>query len=561
MNRKNEMKLITLSLFASVACLNTFAEPLIFTTEKKICPSNTLEACARAMKYADGYICHLMSDRVKGLVSSIDKTSLEELLKEAKKGGKRLFLSYDMREISDLRLREAVEIIGDSGLKKDDVWFRLCGYGNIGAHVSILEGHPVYRHLGTATGQKAVNEVVKLAPTKLAGVITPYFAESYTPEDRAAISGKGFKIIFQSGYNSQATNASALKDNPDAIVTDNAFEFKTKAANWTCEIPESPYMLYVGAGSPSLDMLSTNCAALEAEAPFDGLLFHMGATMVMHTKPVDKAKLAENVEKYKKIPFKKYRRNFLMTMIDQCDPKWFDDAAWEIFTENFRLAAVAARDAGMAGICFDSECYGRGGVRRAWNSSVQAKDGHTTNDCLRIARERGRQIGRAIFDEYPTMHFFGFYLWSFNVDMMGAFCNGMLEVMPISARMIDGNEWNGYVAKGPYTYKWHAWENMRGFGWLDKALQGKQREVGETAPAFYLDAYADPKSGCILREGKPRDKYLARNLLGAKRFSGGNYIWMYGEAGSFWKSTTKPKRKLWEEKIPGVTKVLFGDNQ
>ena len=319
MNRKNEMKLITLSLFASVVCLNTFAEPLIFSTEKTVCPSNTLEACARAMKYADGYICQLANDQTKGVVCGNDKIALAELLKAARKGGKRLFLSYDMRH--QLRIDEIVKTIRKAGLKKDDVWFRLCGYGNIGAHVSILDGHPVYRHLGTATGQKAADEVVKLAPTKLAGVITPYFAESYTPEDRAVISGKGFKIIFQPGYNSQATNASALKDNPDAIVTDDAFEFKTKAANWNCEIPESPYLLYVGSGSPTLDMLAKNCAALEAEAPFDGLLFHMGATMVMHTKPFDKAKLAANVEKYKKIPFKKYRRNFLMTMIDQCDPK------------------------------------------------------------------------------------------------------------------------------------------------------------------------------------------------------------------------------------------------
>lgn len=139
----------------------------------------------------------------------------------------------------------------------------------------------------------------------------------------------------------------------------------------------------------------------------------------------------------------------------------------------------------MAGLCFDPECYG-GPVRRAWMSAVQAKDGHSSNDCVRIARARGRQVAEAVFGEYPTMRFFSFYWWSFNADMMGAFCNGMVEAMPVSARMIDGNEWNGYVAKGPYTYKWHAWD------------------------------------------------------------------------GTFWKATVTPKRPLWETKIPGITKALFG---
>ena len=530
-------------------------ETLVFSSERVTCPSNTLAACARAMRFADGFVCGLVRTKGGETVCGADGVALDALLAEAKRGGKRLFLSFDMRH--GHRLAEIVGAVGEAGLGKDDVWFRIDGYGDIGANVAALGGHPAFMSVGTYTGRKAVDRADAFAQKGVAGIISPFYADAFSAEERRELSAKGVKLAVTPNVRLGALYAAAVRQEADAILTDDAAVFAAELANETCEIPASPYVLYVGAGSPTLDLLATNCAALEAEAPFDGLLFHMGATMVMHAKPIDRAALDANVAKYRAIPFRKFRHNFLMTMIDQCDPKWFDDAAWAQFTENFRVAAAAARDAGIAGLCFDPECYG-GPVRRAWMSAVQAKDGHSSNDCVRIARARGRQVAEAVFGEYPTMRFFSFYWWSFNADMMGAFCNGMVEAMPVSGRMIDGNEWNGYVAKGPYTYKWHAWENMRGFGWLDRALEGKHRLVGETAPTFYLDAYADPNSGCILREGKPRDKYFARNLLGAKRFSCASYIWMYAEGGTFWKSTVTPKRPLWETKIPGITKVLFG---
>ena len=529
---------------------------LVISTERALFPSNSLAACESAMKSGDGFLCGLRADKTCGVVCGVDGVALEELLKCVTKG-KKLVLAFDMRVGLYLFLDEIVETVENAGLAKDDVWFQIGGYGNIGATVAALGGHPTLRDLGTCTGQKALDELPKLVKQRVRWIITPFFADCFSEKQMKDLHDFGVKLMVRANVPQGASYDAALRMGTDAVLVDDAARFKAELANWNYDIPESPYVLYVGAGSPTVDMLVTNCAALEAEAPFDGLLFHLGATDVMGAKPLDKAKLDANIAKFKTIPFKRYRHNFLMTMIDRNDPKWFEDEAWSRFTENFRVAAAAAKDAGMDGLCFDPECYGGGGVRRAWNSSVHAQDGHTTNDCLRIARERGRQIGRAVFGEYPTMRFFSFYWWSLNADLMGAFCNGLLDVMPVSARLVDGSEWAGYVAKRPYSFKWHMLNNLRGWGYLDPKNEGKHVQVGETAPAFYLDAYADPKSGCILPEGKPRDRYFARNLLGAKRFSGASYFWMYGEAGTWWKSTTTPKRKLWEEKIPGITKVLF----
>ena len=53
------------------------------------------------------------------------------------------------------------------------------------------------------------------------------------------------------------------------------------------------------------------------------------------------------------------------------------------------------------------------------------------------------QRGAAVFGEYPSARLFSFYLWSFKSDLMGALCNGILDVMPATGALIDGDEWNG----------------------------------------------------------------------------------------------------------------------
>ncbi|MEO0975165.1 MAG: hypothetical protein AAFX85_18915, partial [Pseudomonadota bacterium] len=55
--------------------------------------------------------------------------------------------------------------------------------------------------------------------------------------------------------------------------------------------------------------------------------------------------------------FQRLDYNFLLIWID--DPgDVFDDAAWAQVVANWRAAAIAARDAGFAGLMFDTEQYG-----------------------------------------------------------------------------------------------------------------------------------------------------------------------------------------------------------
>ena len=69
------------------------------------------------------------------------------------------------------------------------------------------------------------------------------------------------------------------------------------------------------------------------------------------------------------------------------------------------------------------------------------------------------------------MVLWSFYFWSFNgADLMGAFCNGLLEAMPPKARLIDGDEWSGYTAQNAAAYERMKERNETGCAQIDDAL-------------------------------------------------------------------------------------------
>ncbi len=319
-------------------------------------------------------------------------------------------------------------------------------------------------------------------------------------------------------------------------------------------------ILYVGWGSPKLTALNAeNIAQYEEAAPFDGLLFFFGTSDVMNPKVrYDYERHAlPNVEKYNAIPFKRFKHNFAHVLIDQNKIDWFDDMAWEVISNNWAVTARAARECGLDGIAFDPECYGVYPVTSYWQSKYYLKSDHTRlpADYVAAARRRGREIGLAVFSEYPAARLFSFYLWSFKSDLMGAFCNGILDVMPKDGALVDGDEWNGYMAKADEAYKAMAKHKADGYGMLDKKHHQKQKAQGQLAVSFYLDEYVRLKN-----TGKYNNQKLAslfdKNLKYARKACDG-YIWIYGEKGTWWDFDAKPGVKTWDEQLPGFRRALF----
>ncbi|MGN1359805.1 MAG: hypothetical protein ACI4X9_05050 [Kiritimatiellia bacterium] len=343
---------------------------------------------------------------------------------------------------------------------------------------------------------------------------------------------------------------------------------------------EKPWLIFNGWERPDVDLLKKHLPEIEAAAPFDGLLFDFGLSGVFSGKTLIEHKaFRRTVATYQSIPFKRYRHNFLYTLIDKAKPLWFDDAYWKTVADNFALAARTAKKCSMAGLCFDPECYGIYPVNSYWTSDWFLKDDAKNNpsdnprtkEAYRaIARQRGKEVGKAIFAEFPDCIFWGYYLWSFRCDLLSAFCNGLLEAMPPQARLVDGDEWRGYCSSHLDSYKTQAIDNRAGFSQVEPKLRQKHLRQGGLAPAFYLDFYADPKSTLFtyqhrdLRETRA-DRLLKRQLAQARRSATGGFIWIYGEKGSWWDWKALGSKRPnsypnWEERIPCIGRVLFGEN-
>lgn len=338
----------------------------------------------------------------------------------------------------------------------------------------------------------------------------------------------------------------------------------------------------VGSRLPTLAEMRKNIALYEEVAPFDGIMIHVALSDVFRKTKFSKRDLerADDAAKlYKSVKFKKWKYNFLGVLIDQHKPDWFSDDYWKAVAYNWGKAASLAKRLGMPGICFDPEGYGVYPVNSYWKSAwwvqgggkikgggVQPPDSsHTQKEYLEVARRRGREVGERVFEEFPEIVLWGFYLWSFNgSDLMGEFCNGLLETMPPKARLVDGDEWNGYCAKNEAAYKRMEDRNETGCGMLDKRLASKHCKQGGFAPAFYLDAYAWPeKSGCLtpaINAAKSKVHFFKDNFKEAKRRASGGHIWIYGEKCTWFclEEDGKKRYQPWEEVLPGIGEAVFG---
>jgi hypothetical protein len=130
---------------------------------------------------------------------------------------------------------------------------------------------------------------------------------------------------------------------------------------------------------------------------------------------------------------------------------WTDDAAWSRIAGNMRVAALMAKEAGLPGLAMDPEDYGR---------SNQFKRRHgdpSWEELVLLARKRGREIFGEVFRVYPDIVILSLWLFSWDIadvrsnnpvlsarstgNLWPAFVNGILDVLPSTALLVDGNEW------------------------------------------------------------------------------------------------------------------------
>ena len=259
---------------------------------------------------------------------------------------------------------------------------------------------------------------------------------------------------------------------------------------------------------------------------------------------------------------------------------WADDALWGKIAKNMGVLAWLAKQGGFRGLAVDPEDYSQA-------KQFKRRPGDEPWDVLApLARRRGREIFSEVFKEYPEAVVFFYWLLSWEIDnvtsndslaaarttgdLWPAFVNGILDVMPPTAQLVDGAEWAYKIEASRHEFSaWGVAERNAEFGLVDPENRAKYR--GQVLPSFghYLDSYTNPETNAAGKaseyyfgpENGSRLGHFERNLASSLRNCGG-YVWLWGETYSW--ITHDPSQRmiravrheLWSDKLPGINAVL-----
>lgn len=255
---------------------------------------------------------------------------------------------------------------------------------------------------------------------------------------------------------------------------------------------------------------------------------------------------------------------------------WDDDEAWANFAENMATVAWLAKEGGMKGLMLDPEEY-----------AVAHQYRHTSDDppfpeTVELARQRGREVFSRVFKEYPdavlfTLWYFGCYrgyVDNLNLtnpvnaaedrgNLLHHFYNGLLDVIPPTARIVDGCEHYSLSAtKNQYLFNANA-VSTGVLPFVAPENIDKYRSQTLVGNTFFLDMYtqdANPKSHWY--HGPVNGSRLEHLRLNFHQslLTATEYVWIYAEHGGKlfnWRDGHYAKKKTWEEGIPGMTETLM----
>ena len=256
---------------------------------------------------------------------------------------------------------------------------------------------------------------------------------------------------------------------------------------------------------------------------------------------------------------------------------WDDDASWARVASNMAIAAWFAREGGFRGISMDPEDYPR-------SFQFRRLPGEPPFEALApLARQRGREVFSGVFAEYPDITVLSFWLLSLGPrnfgtgdlaadaretgDLWPAFVDGILDVLPPSARLIDGDEFS-------YWFDSDRGDYYRAANAIHRRLpallspENRAKYAAQVGVAFgtYLDMYTDPE-GRHWWDGRapdcPKALHFERKFNQAAD-AGDGYVWFWGEKncwGDWGESGPNPARGIdprpWREALPGLEGAIL----
>jgi len=264
---------------------------------------------------------------------------------------------------------------------------------------------------------------------------------------------------------------------------------------------------------------------------------------------------------------------------------WSDDAAWEAMAKVVGAYARAARQAGLKGLIIDHENYSAES-----QFELLPADGDYVATAAK-ARARGRQMFSEVFREFPDATILSFWLfaWSFDMnrspdpsgveesfgDLWGPFLNGMLDVLPPTIRLVDGNESMGYRAVERRDFAAAYWECTRPV--LHRiAPENREKYLRALSVGFglFLDGAKPSAKGSPWDAGELGGSRTAKffdKIIEAVRVAD-EFVWIYGERGQLidwdctagWGVKRLKSSPLWEDALPGLAcacRAAVGDTE
>lgn len=251
--------------------------------------------------------------------------------------------------------------------------------------------------------------------------------------------------------------------------------------------------------------------------------------------------------------------------------EWTDDAAWATIASNMTTAAWFAKAGGFRGLSMDPEDYRHAG-------QFQRRGGDAPYDELcGLVRRRGRETFSGVFREYPDVRILSFWLLSLSHtylasddpardaaeggDLWPAFVDGILDVMPPEALLVDGNEhsYRYEAGRGDFERAAVAVRNR-----LPKLLSPenmtKYRSQVSVSCGLYLDMFTNPPGASWFfgpLNGSRLERFGA-NLLSAAE-SSDEYVWFWGEKFCWadWRGKGPDDERsisteTWKRRLPGL---------
>lgn len=265
--------------------------------------------------------------------------------------------------------------------------------------------------------------------------------------------------------------------------------------------------------------------------------------------------------------------------------RWDDDAAWGCLSSNMAALAWFARETGMKRFIVDPEDY-RGQGQTSHRPDIDPP----LDECVKLARRRGAEVFGAAFRECPDLKVLFFWLLSRNRryysgggpavrlpgDLWPAFVDGILDVIPPEAQLIDGDEWGYFYSYDTRDFHEGAYiQTQKAKNLLSP--ENRAKYAAHIVPSFgiFLDRYIYPGGGWYAGPvAGSRLERLRRNMADATECAG-EYVWFWGEHRQWiaWTKDVKMPRQIfeaysglkaregdepfrWEDWIPGVNETL-----